>query len=159
MENRDETRDRILEQPAIGSMSRATSCVTTNPYAQHMGIGRPVTFYYHSATSRQIIAELFGHYEAQVDGYLRGARGAPKLMWRTRRCILESIFRGFVGIPLPAPDLEHLLNSDEETAGATVIFAVVALPSGHDHSIRAVEARNPVALQRTNAGLQSTAGC
>lgn len=68
------TRDRILEASLQLFNEQGERLVTTNHIAQHMGMS-PGNLYYHFRNKQQIIAELFSHYEAQVDGYLRVPEG------------------------------------------------------------------------------------
>lgn len=122
------TRDRILEASLQLFNEQGERLVTTNHIAQHMGMS-PGNLYYHFRNKQQIIAELFGHYEAQVDGYLRVPEGR-KLYVADKAVYLESIFRGLWEYRFLHRDLEHLLNSDEELAGRYRLFSRRCVASG-----------------------------
>ncbi|PCC99009.1 TetR/AcrR family transcriptional regulator [Halopseudomonas pelagia] len=145
------TRDRILQASLQLFNEQGERLVTTNHIAQHMGMS-PGNLYYHFRNKQQIIAELFSHYEAQVDDYLQVPAGR-ELEVADKAVYLESIFRGLWEYRFLHRDLEHLLNSDAELAGRYRQFSRRCVQSGQtiyqglvDAGILCAERTDPQAL-------------
>lgn len=122
------TRDRILQASLQLFNEQGERLVSTNHIAQHLGMS-PGNLYYHFRNKQQIIAELFSHYEARVDDYLRVPEGR-ELEVADKAMYLESIFRGLWEYRFLHRDLEHLLNSDVELAERYRVFSRRCVQSG-----------------------------
>ncbi|KKO06759.1 hypothetical protein LCGC14_0065670 [marine sediment metagenome] len=102
--------------------------VTTNHIAARLDMS-PGNLYYHFRNKQQIIAELFGLYEGQVDAYLRVPEGRA-LTIEDKAHYLESIFAGLWEYRFLLRDLEHLLACDEALAQRYRIFSRRCVQSG-----------------------------
>lgn len=122
------TRDRILQASLQLFNEQGERSVTTNHIAVHLGMS-PGNLYYHFRNKQQIIAELFGGYEQQVDGFLSVPEGRP-LEIADKARYLESIFRGLWEYRFLHRDLEHLLNSDPDLAQRYRVFSQRCVQSG-----------------------------
>ncbi|WP_373184463.1 TetR/AcrR family transcriptional regulator [Halopseudomonas sp.] len=122
------TRDRILNTSLQLFNELGERTVTTNHIAVHMGMS-PGNLYYHFRNKQQIIAELFGAYEQQVDAYLSVPQGRP-LEIADKARYLESIFAGLWEYRFLHRDLEHLLNSDPDLAQRYRVFSQRCVHSG-----------------------------
>lgn len=108
------TRERILQASLQLFNEQGERAVTTNHIAAHLGIS-PGNLYYHFRNKQQIVTELFGRYEAQVDDYLQVPEGRA-LSLEDKAHYLESIFRGLWDYRFFLRDQEHLLSADPELA-------------------------------------------
>ena len=145
------TRDRILQASLQLFNEQGERSVTTNHIAVHLGMS-PGNLYYHFRNKQQIIAELFGGYEQQVDGFLSVPEGRP-LEIADKARYLESIFRGLWEYRFLHRDLEHLLNSDPDLAQRYRVFSQRCVQSGQtiyqglvDAGILCAERTDPQAL-------------
>lgn len=108
------TRDRIVAESLVLFNSQGERNVTTNHIAAHLGIS-PGNLYYHFRNKQAIIAELFGQYEAQVDGFLRLPEGRALLL-ADKTFYLEALLAAMWHYRFLHRDLEHLLDADSELA-------------------------------------------
>ncbi|MBC8648958.1 TetR/AcrR family transcriptional regulator [Pseudomonas sp. MTM4] len=121
MSAKPNTRERILEASLELFNSQGERSVTTNHIAAHLGIS-PGNFYYHFRNKQMIIAELFGRYEADVDGFLQLPVGRA-LTIDDKTLYLEALLSAMWDYRFMHQDLEHLLGSDEQLAERYRLFA------------------------------------
>lgn len=121
MSPKSKTRDRILQASLELFNAQGERSVTTNHIAAHLEIS-PGNLYYHFRNKQMIIAELFGRYEADIDGFLRLPEGrALAIEDKTR--YLEALLSAIWDYRFLHRDLEHLLNSDDRLATRYRLFA------------------------------------
>ena len=108
------TRERIIQASLELFNAQGERSVTTNHIAAHLGIS-PGNLYYHFRNKQAIIAELFGQYEQQVDGFLRPPAGRG-LTIEDKTFYLEALLAAMWRFRFLHRDLEHLLDSDAELA-------------------------------------------
>lgn len=121
MSPKPNTRHRILQASLELFNAQGERSVTTNHIATHLEIS-PGNLYYHFRNKQMIIAELFGRYEADFEGFLRLPEGrALTLEDKTR--YLESLLAAMWDYRFLYRDLEHLLDSDDRLAARYRLFA------------------------------------
>jgi AcrR family transcriptional regulator len=108
------TRERIVQASLELFNAQGERSVTTNHIAAHLGIS-PGNLYYHFRNKQAIIAELFGQYEQQVDGFLRLPAGRA-LTIEDKTFYLEALLAAMWHFRFLHRDLEHLLDSDAQLA-------------------------------------------
>ncbi|GLZ85234.1 TetR family transcriptional regulator [Metapseudomonas resinovorans] len=121
MSPRPKTRDRIVLESLGLFNTQGERNVTTNHIAAHLGMS-PGNLYYHFRNKQEIIAELFGLYEARVDSFLRLPEGRPVTV-EDKTFYLESLLAAMWDFRFLHRDLEHLLESDAELASRYRLFA------------------------------------
>ncbi|GGE36572.1 TetR family transcriptional regulator [Halopseudomonas oceani] len=119
------TRDRILEASLQLFNEQGERAVTTNHIAAHLGMS-PGNLYYHFRNKQQIIAELFDHYERELEDSLalpadRGLDLDDKARY------VESLSESLWRYRFLQRDLEHLLASDAQVAERYRLFSRRAL--------------------------------
>ena len=121
MSSKSKTRERILQASLELFNDKGERSVTTNHIAAYLEIS-PGNLYYHFRNKQMIIAELFGRYEAQVDGFLQLPEGRPVTIEDKTR-YLESLLSAMWEYRFLYRDLEHLLSNDSELADRYRLFA------------------------------------
>lgn len=122
---RAKTRDRILEASLELFNAQGERNVTTNHIAAHLGIS-PGNLYYHFPNKPAIVAELFVHYEARVDQFLRLPRERPMQM-QDKAAYLEALLGAIWDYRFLHRDLEGLLAANPELAQRYQAFASCCL--------------------------------
>ncbi|MBS7691219.1 TetR/AcrR family transcriptional regulator [Pseudomonas lalucatii] len=115
------TRERIVQASLALFNEQGERNVTTNHIAAHLGIS-PGNLYYHFRNKQAIVAELFGQYEAHVDGFLRLPEGRA-LTIADKTLYLEALLAAMWRFRFLHRDLEHLLDSDAGLATGYRLFA------------------------------------
>lgn len=118
---RPNTRERIVQASLELFNAQGERSVTTNHIAAHLGMS-PGNLYYHFRNKQVIIAELFGAYAAQVDGFLRPPPGRP-LTVADKTFYLEALLAAMWEYRFLHRDLEHLLEADPQLAADYRAFA------------------------------------
>jgi AcrR family transcriptional regulator len=121
------TRERIIQASLELFNAQGERSVTTNHIAAHLGIS-PGNLYYHFRNKQVIVAELFGTYEAWVDGFLRLPTGRA-LRLEDKAPYLEALLQAMWRYRFLHRDLEHLLEADPELAARYRGFAARCLAS------------------------------
>lgn len=122
------TRERILQASLQLFNEQGERLVTTNHIAAHLGMS-PGNLYYHFRNKEQIVAELFGRYEAQIGTSLalpeqRSLRAEDKIAY------LERLFAGIWDYRFLHRELEHLLLCDAALAQRYRGFAQRCISQG-----------------------------
>lgn len=104
------TRDKIILASLELFNEAGERNITTNHIAAHMGMS-PGNLYYHFRNKREIIYEIFGHYQRQVADTLQVDPAQP-LSVQDKLRFLESVFDGLWQYRFFHRDLEYLLDTD-----------------------------------------------
>lgn len=115
------TRERIVQASLELFNAQGERSVTTNHIAAHLNIS-PGNLYYHFRNKQAIVAELFGHYEAHIDGFLRVPQDRA-LTIGDKTFYLEALLAAMWRFRFLHRDLEHLLDNDQALAGRYRLFS------------------------------------